>query len=92
MLAKTAILLLLVAIVVSLFFGRYYLVTDRGRTNRTLKALTWRISIWVLLFALLAVGAYTGIIEPSNSIKPDWARQTEPSEHRLRSVQYRQRW
>lgn len=63
--------------IISLIMGLYYLVKDRGQTNRTLKALTWRISIWVVLFVLLAVGAYTGFIEPSNSVKPDWANQTE---------------
>lgn len=59
--------------IVSLFTGMYFLVKDQGRSNRTLKALTWRISIWVVLFALLAVGAYTGLLEPSVSIRPDAA-------------------
>ena len=74
MLIKTIIILLVVAMLVSLFMGMYYLVKDQGRTNRTLKALTWRISIWVVLFAFLAIGAYTGFIKPSDSIKPQWAR------------------
>lgn len=73
MLTKIVAVLLLIAMIVSLFTGMYYLVKDRGQTNRTLKALTWRISIWVVLFALLAVGAYTGWLEPSVSIRPDAA-------------------
>lgn len=73
MLTKIVAILLLVAMIVSLFAGMYFLVKDQGRSNRTLKALTWRISIWVVLFALLAVGAYTGLIEPSVSIRPDAA-------------------
>ncbi len=77
MLTKIIIILLVIAMLVSLFMGMYYLVKDQGRTNRTLKALTWRISIWVVLFAFLAVGAYTGYIKPSNSIKPQWAKQSE---------------
>lgn len=80
MLTKILAVLLLIAMIVSLFMGMYYLVKDQGRTNRTLKALTWRISIWVILFALLAVGAYTGFLEPSVSIKPEWAEQTESNE------------
>lgn len=80
MLTKIVAIVLLIAMIVSLFMGMYYLVKDQGRTNRTLKALTWRISIWVVLFVLLAVGAYTGFLEPSVSIKPDWARQTESRE------------
>jgi hypothetical protein len=76
-LTKIIAILLLIAMIVSLFMGMYYLVKDQGKTNRTLKALTWRISIWVVLFALLALGAYTGFLEPSVSIKPDWAKQAE---------------
>lgn len=77
MLTKIIAILLLIAMLVSLFMGMYYLVKDRGQTNRTLKALTWRISIWVVLFALLAIGAYTGFLEPSNSLKPEWAEEAE---------------
>lgn len=80
MLTKIVAIVLLIAMIASLFMGMYYLVKDQGRTNRTLKALTWRISIWVVLFVLLAVGAYTGFLEPSVSIKPDWAKQTESRE------------
>jgi hypothetical protein len=32
------------------------------------KALTWRIGIWVVLLVLLFVGTYTGVLKPSNSI------------------------
>lgn len=78
MLTKIIAVLLLIAMIVSLFMGMYYLVKDQGKTDRTLKALTWRISIWVVLFALLGLAAYTGFLEPSESIKPEWAKeQTE---------------
>jgi len=76
-LTKILAVLLLIAMIVSLFMGMYYLVKDRGRSNRTLKALTWRISIWAVLFALLAGSAWLGYLDPSESIKPDWARKTE---------------
>jgi len=76
-LTKIIAVLLLVAMIVSLFMGMYYLVKDRGSTNRTLKALTWRISIWVVLFILLAVAAYTGFLEPSVSVKPEWAGEQD---------------
>lgn len=79
MLTKIIAVLLLIAMIVSLFMGMYYLVKDQGKTDRTLKALTWRISIWIILFILLAAGAYTGFLEPSNSIKPDWAKEAESS-------------
>ena len=63
--------------VVSLFSGLYFLAKDGNDSRRTLHALTWRISIWVVLFALLGVGIYGGWLTPSNSLTPDWARQQQ---------------
>ncbi len=77
MLTKIVILFLLLAMIVSLFSGLYFLAKDQGRSNRTLKALTYRISIWVVLFAFLVLGIYTGFIKPSNSVRPPWA-QAQP--------------
>ncbi len=70
---KIIILILLAIMLYSLFSGLFYLVKDRGQGTRTLKALTARISIWVLLFVLLCIGLYTGVITPSNSVRPPWA-------------------
>ena len=64
--------------IVSLFSGLYFLAKDGNNSKRTLHALTLRISIWVVLFALLGIGVYTGLLTPSNSITPDWAKQ-QPS-------------
>ena len=50
------IVLILVAIVVSLSFGLYFLVQDRGHTPRTVKALSMRVGLAVLLLAVLALG------------------------------------
>lgn len=77
MLTKIIAILLLIAMLVSLFTGMYYLVKDRGQSNRTLNALTWRIGIWVVLFALLAGATYFGFLEPGESLKPDQLRQSE---------------
>ena len=73
MLTKAIILLLLLAMIVSLFSGLFFLYKDRGQGTRTLKALTARISIWVILFLFLCVGIYTGAIKPTNSVRPNWA-------------------
>lgn len=51
-------------IVFNLGAGLYYMMRDKGGSDRTLKALTWRIGLSVLLFALLMLGFATGIIEP----------------------------
>lgn len=60
---------------VSLFSGLIFLAKDGNDSRRTLNALTVRISIWVVLFLILCVGMYTGALVPSNSIKPNWAKQ-----------------
>ena len=73
---KIIILVFFALMLYSLFSGLFYLVKDRGQGTRTLKALTARISIWVLLFVLLCVGLYTGVITPSNSVRPPWAQPT----------------
>lgn len=50
------IVLVMVAILVSLGSGLYYLVKDRGKTERTVKSLTVRVGLAVLLLAILAFG------------------------------------
>ncbi len=55
---------LLLFIVVNLAMGLVYMLRDRGRSDRTLKALTRRIAISVVLFLLLILGMATGIVTP----------------------------
>ncbi len=62
------IALLLLVMIASLGSAFWYMLKDRGSGNRTVKALTARISIWVLLFALIVGGIYTGWIVPSNTV------------------------
>lgn len=64
MLIKVMILLLLAAIVVSLFSGLFFLNRDEGDSRRTLRALTLRISLSVLLFVLLLAAYMAGLIQP----------------------------
>jgi len=59
---KYVVILFLVFIVGSLFSALYYLVRDKGSGERTVKALTVRISLSVALFALLMLGYYFGFI------------------------------
>lgn len=61
---KAIILLLLLGILVSLFSGLFFLNRDQGNTHRTLNALTWRISLSVLLFLVLLFAYYNGLIQP----------------------------
>ena len=64
MLAKTLIVLILLVIIGSLFSGLFYLVRDKGSSDRTVRALTVRISLSVLLFLLLMIGYATGVLQP----------------------------
>ena len=50
------IILVMVGIVVSLGFGLYFLVKDRGKTERTIRSLTVRVGLAVLLLIILAFG------------------------------------
>jgi hypothetical protein len=64
MLGKALIILILLVIVGSLFSGLFYLVRDKGTSERTVRALTIRISLSLLLFVLLMIGYATGLLRP----------------------------
>jgi type IV secretory pathway TrbL component len=64
MLGKALIILILLVIVGSLFSGLFYLVRDKGTSERTVRALTVRISLSLLLFVLLMIGYATGLLRP----------------------------
>ncbi|MCQ4259638.1 twin transmembrane helix small protein [Stutzerimonas stutzeri] len=61
---KAAIVLLLVATLVSLFSGLFFLVKDEGRTSRVVTALSVRVSLTALTVALIAWGFYSGQLQP----------------------------
>ena len=62
MFIKTAIFILLVLIVASLFSALTFLYKDQGRGERTARALTVRIALSLLLFGMLMLGFYFGVI------------------------------
>ena len=59
---KIVVILFLVFILGSLFSALYFLVRDKGQGERTVKALTVRITLSIVLFVLLMLGYYSGII------------------------------
>jgi len=61
---RIIIIAFLLVIVGSLVSALYFLVKDKGQSDRTLKALTLRVSLSVGLFLLLMAGFYFGIIPP----------------------------
>lgn len=50
------IIVVLIAILISLGLGLYYLVRDQGRTERTVISLSVRVGLSALLLTLLALG------------------------------------
>ncbi len=59
---RIVVLLFIVLIVLSLGSALYYLVKDKGQSERTVKALTVRISLSIFLFVLLMASYYFGWI------------------------------
>ncbi|HSS27965.1 MAG TPA: twin transmembrane helix small protein [Usitatibacter sp.] len=57
---KIVILVLLLAVVASLFSGLYFVYKDKGTTNRAVTALTIRIVLSLVVFALLMASYYFG--------------------------------
>ena len=61
---KLIIIAVLVVIVWNLGAGLYYMMVDKGTTNRTVRALSWRIGLSVGLILLVALGIFTGVVKP----------------------------
>lgn len=59
---RVLVVLLLLAIVGSLFSGLFYLYRDQGAGERTARALTLRIGLSLALFMLLLAGFRFGLI------------------------------
>ena len=59
---KIVILILLLAVLVSLFSGLYFVYKDKGGSNRAVTALTIRIVLSVLVFLILIGAFYFGWI------------------------------
>jgi heme/copper-type cytochrome/quinol oxidase subunit 4 len=65
---KIVILVLLLAVIVSLFSGLYFVYKDKGQSNRAVISLTIRIALSVLVFVILIGSYYFGWI-PQSGLK-----------------------
>jgi hypothetical protein len=60
---KFVVLLFVALILASLFSGLYFVFKDKSGSTRAVKALTIRVVLSILLFALLVLGLHFGIID-----------------------------
>lgn len=59
------LIVLFLIVVATLFQALFFLARDKGETRRTVKALTWRIGLSVLLFVLILVLWAVGLLKPA---------------------------
>ena len=61
-LMRFVVLIFLAFILLSLFSALYFLLKDKGNSERTVKALTVRVALSIALFVLLLLGFHFGFI------------------------------
>jgi len=64
LLPKVIIVVLLIAIVASLFSGLFFLMKDESRQRRTLTALKVRVGLSIALLVFLALAFMNGWLKP----------------------------
>ena len=66
MLIKILTIVFLLTIIYSLASSMIFLVKDKGEGDRTVKRLTWRIGLSIVLFVFLWAAYQMGWIEPNS--------------------------
>jgi succinate dehydrogenase/fumarate reductase cytochrome b subunit len=62
---KTVLIVGFLALIVyNLGAGLYFMIVDKGGTNRAVNALSWRIGLSVALIMLVVAGMAGGVIQP----------------------------
>lgn len=57
---KILIVILMLAVLVSLFSGLFFLIKDGGKTNRVLNSLALRVALSVALLAVILLSLWQG--------------------------------
>lgn len=70
MVIKIILLIFLLLIIGSLGAGMFSLIKDRGETDRTVKFLTYRIILSIMVFVVLGVSFLMGWIQPHGLLPP----------------------
>ena len=69
MFAKLAVTAIFIGVLISLGSGLFFLVKDKGRSERTVRALTVRVGISIGLLCLLVLLWALGLIQP-HGVRP----------------------
>ena len=69
MLAKLLVVAIFIGVLASLGSGLFFLVRDKGQSERTVRALTIRVAISIGLLCLLVLLWWLGLIQP-HGIRP----------------------
>ncbi|GAA0845875.1 hypothetical protein GCM10009113_19680 [Marinobacter szutsaonensis] len=57
---KAVIVVLMLAVVASLFSGLFFLIRDGGKTNRVVNSLAVRVALSILLLVIILVALWQG--------------------------------
>ncbi len=63
-LPKIALVLMLLAVVVALFSGLFFMLKDGSDKRRTVRALSWRVGLQAALIGFLVLAYFMGWIQP----------------------------
>lgn len=67
LLVKVLVVVMLLAVIVSLFSGLFFLVKDDGTKRRTVNALTWRIGLSIIAILIIIIAGFAGFIPMDNT-------------------------
>jgi hypothetical protein len=59
---KGFIVFLMLAVLVSLFSGLFFLIKDGGKTNRVVNSLAVRVTLSILLLAVILIALWQGAL------------------------------
>jgi len=72
--AKIIIIIMFIGMVFVLFQGLYHMLKASRDTpenrGKLVKSLTWRVGIWIVLFAFIILAKEIGWLNPSESMNP----------------------
>ncbi|MFO7530718.1 MAG: twin transmembrane helix small protein [Marinobacter sp.] len=57
---KAVIIVLMLAVIISLFSGLFFLIRDGGKTNRVVNSLAVRVALSILLLVVILIALWQG--------------------------------